>query len=288
MADMDDYQRIARIIDYLDQYHTEQPNLATLAEIAGLSQFHLHRLFSAWAGITPKDFLQCLTLVHARELLRAGESVLDSALLTGLSGPGRLHDLCVSLEAASPDEVKSGGAGWTITAGFAASPFGRVLIGESPRGICHLSFVESEDGGVEMAELHAAWPQARLLRNDVAVARLAALVFAHLDSAHPQPVLRALVRGTPFQVRVWRALLQVRPGTLTSYGRLAAAIGKPGGARAVGQAVGLNPLSYLIPCHRVIRETGALGGYHWGRERKLALLVWENARSGRCLSSATK
>jgi AraC family transcriptional regulator of adaptative response/methylated-DNA-[protein]-cysteine methyltransferase len=277
MGHMDDYQRIARIIRYLDEHHTEQPNLVALAAIAGLSQFHLHRLFSAWAGITPKDFLQCLTLAHAKELLRQGESVLDSALVTGLSGPGRLHDLCVNLEAASPGEMKTGGAGWTLSAGFAESPFGRVLIGESPRGICHLSFVESVDGGAELAELQAEWPRARLWRDDATAAQLAARIFVHPDSTHPQPALRALVRGTPFQVLVWRALLQIRPGTLTSYGRLAAAVGKPGGARAVGQAVGQNPLSYLIPCHRVIRETGALGGYHWGRERKLALLVWETA-----------
>jgi AraC family transcriptional regulator of adaptative response/methylated-DNA-[protein]-cysteine methyltransferase len=280
MADMDDYQRIARIIRYLDKHHTEQPNLATLAEVVGVSQFHLHRLFSAWAAITPKDFLQCLTLSHAKELLRKGESVLNSALESGLSGPGRLHDLCVTLEAASPGELKSGGAGWTIVAGFAVSPFGQVLLGESPRGICHLSFVESADGVAELAGLEGEWPQAHLHRDDAAASRLAARIFAAPESAQPQPCLRALVRGTPFQVRVWRALLQVRPGTLTSYGRLAAAVGSPGGARAVGQAVGRNPISYLIPCHRVIRETGALGGYHWGRERKLALLVWETAPRG--------
>ena len=285
MADMDDYQRIARIIRYLDEHHTEQPDLATLAAIAGLSQFHLHRLFSAWAAITPKNFLQYLTLAHARELLRAGASVLDSAFSAGLSGPGRLHDLCVTLEAASPGEVKSGGAGWTIRAGFAASPFGQVLLGESPRGICHLSFVESAHGVAELAELRGEWPKALLWRDDATAARLAARVFAPPDPARPQACLRTLVRGTPFQVRVWRALLRVESGALTSYGRLAAAVGTPGGARAVGQAVGQNPLSYLIPCHRVIRETGALGGYRWGRERKLALLVWESARRVRQVAS---
>lgn len=288
MVAMNHYQPIVRIIRYLEEHSPEQPNLATLAEIAGLSQFHLHRFFSAWAGITPMDFLQCLALAHARELLRRGERVLDSAQVAGLSGPGRLHDLCVTLEAASPGDVKSGGAGWTITAGFAASPFGRVLLGESPRGISHLSFVESADGVAELAELQAALPQAHLRRDDSAAARLVARIFAPPDLVHSQPALRALVRGTPFQVLVWRALLQVRPGTLSSYGRLATAVGKPGGARAVGRAVGQNPLGYLIPCHRVIRETGALGGYHWGRERKLALLVWESAWAGRCAPGAIK
>lgn len=285
---MDDYQRIARIIHYLDRHHTAQPNLTTVAEIAGLSQSHLHRLFSAWAAITPKDFLQCLSPGHAKELLLDGGGVLDSALESGFPGPGRLHDLWVTLEAASPGEVKSGGAGWTITGGFAASPFGQVLLGESPRGICHLSFVEPANVVAELAALQAVWPKARLQRDDAAASRLAVRIFARLDPTNPQPALRALVRGTPFQVLVWRALLQVRPGTLTSYGRLAAAVGKPGGARAVGQAVGRNPLSYLIPCHRVIRESGALGGYHWGRERKLALLVWESAQAGRCPPPATK
>jgi len=274
---MDDYQRIARVIRYLDEDHRSQPDLATLAERAGLSPFHFHRLFSAWAGVTPKDFLQCLTLTHAKALLRAGQSVLDAALSAGLSGPGRLHDLCVSLEAASPGEWKSGGEGWTIVAGLADSPFGRCLIGESPRGICHLSFIESIDGGTELTALAADWPRARVQRDDGAAARLASRVFERPDRAGSRPALRAWVRGTPFQVRVWRALLALPPGTLVSYGRLAAALGKPTAARAVGTAVGHNPLAYLIPCHRVIRETGVIGDYRWGRTRKRAIVAWEGA-----------
>ena len=148
---MKDYQRIARVIRHLDECHTSQPDLATLAAYAGLSPFHFHRLFSEWAAVTPKDFLRCLTVSHARALLRKGESVLDAALGAGLSGAGRLHDLCVALEAASPGEVKSGGEGWTLSVGFADSPFGRCLTAEGPRGICHLSFVESEDGASELA-----------------------------------------------------------------------------------------------------------------------------------------
>jgi AraC family transcriptional regulator of adaptative response/methylated-DNA-[protein]-cysteine methyltransferase len=274
---MNDYERIASVIRYLDQRHTEQPDLATLAKYVGLSQFHFHRMFFSWAAITPKDFLQCLTLSHVKELLKKGKSVLDVALTSGLSGPGRLHDLCVNLEAASPGEIKSGGKGWTISAGFAGSPFGRCLVAQSPRGICHLSFIGSENGRAEWAVLKEKWPQARLCRDDSAASDLACRVFERSASAHLRPVLQTFVRGTAFQVRVWRALLQVQPGTLISYGRLAALLGQPNAARAVGTAAGQNPLAYLIPCHRVIRETGVVGDYRWGQVRKLAIVVWESS-----------
>jgi AraC family transcriptional regulator of adaptative response/methylated-DNA-[protein]-cysteine methyltransferase len=315
---MNDYERIAQVIRFLDARHVEQPDLTTLAGRAGLSQFHFHRLFATWAGVTPKDFLQCLTLAHAKELLRDGESILDVALESGLSGPGRLHDLCVNLEAASPGELKSGGAGWTIVFGFAESPFGKCLIAESPRGICHLSFVENEKSA--LVELQKEWPQAKFKRDDSNAARLATMIFPcsspkeerrqrlwrvrrpiilKLKSPHPnplpvwagrgsqpaQPALRAFVRGTPFQVRVWRALLQVQPGTLTSYGRLANAIDKPTASRAVGTAVGQNPLAYLIPCHRVIRETGVIGNYHWGPIRKRTMIAWETSRKSAKVAS---
>jgi AraC family transcriptional regulator, regulatory protein of adaptative response / methylated-DNA-[protein]-cysteine methyltransferase len=274
---MNDYERIAQVIRFLDARHVEQPDLTTLAGRAGLSQFHFHRLFATWAGVTPKDFLQCLTLAHAKELLRDGESVLEVALESGLSGPGRLHDLCVNLEAASPGELKSGGAGWTISAGFADSPFGKCMIAESPRGICHLSFIENEKPA--LVELQKNWSQAKLERDDSVAARLAARIFRRPDDPYSQPVLRAFVRGTPFQMRVWRALLQVQPGTLTSYGRLANSIGNPAASRAVGAAVGQNSLAYLIPCHRVIRETGVMGDYHWGPTRKRAIIAWESSRA---------
>lgn len=274
---MHDYDRIARVIRYLDEHHSAQPDLAALATHVGLSPFHFHRLFSSWAGITPKDFLQCLTLTHAKTLLHQGDSVLDAALASGLSGPGRLHDLCVNLEAASPGELKSGGAGWTITAGFAASPFGPCVIGESPRGICHLAFVESGTGATEWDALQRCWPQARLCRDDIRATRLVQCIFARPDVIRGGPPLRAFVRGTEFQVCVWRALLRLRPGSLVSYGQLAAALGKPSTARAVGTALGQNSLAYLIPCHRVIRATGVVGDYRWGRTRKRAMLAWETA-----------
>lgn len=276
---MNDYERIALVIRYLDERHGHQPDLAALANRVGLSPFHFHRLFSAWAAITPKDFLQCLTLSHAKDLLRKGESVMNAALMSGLSGPGRLHDLCVNLVAASPGELKLGGEGWTITAGFADSPFGSCLLAESPRGICQLSFIESENGEAEWAALQENWPRARLQRDDASASRLADRIFIRPTRSRSGSALRGYVKGTTFQVRVWRALLQVQPGTLISYGRLAASLGQPDAARAVGSAVAKNLLAYLIPCHRVIRETGAVGDYRWGQERKRAIMAWESSSS---------
>ena len=272
---MNDYERIALVIRYLDEHHIEQPNLETLAEYTGLSPFHFHRLFSAWAGITPKDFLQCLTLAHAKELLRRGDSVLDVSMEAGFSGPSRLHDLCVSLDSASPGELKSGGKGWTIKFGFAETPFGNCLVGESPRGICYLSFVEACKEDEALAGLQANWSHAQLRHDDAIAKRITQQLFSRSTYPSSQPPLRAFVKGTAFQVCVWRALLQVEPGMLTSYGHLAAAIGKPSAARAVGTAVGQNSLAFLIPCHRVIRETGVIGDYRWGRIRKRAILAWE-------------
>lgn len=273
---MNDYERIAQVIRFLDERRAEQPDLMALAARAGLSPFHFHRLFSNWAGVTPKDFLQCLTLSRAKQLLRDGESVLDAALESGLSGPGRLHDLCVNLEAASPGELKSGGAGWTIFFGFAKSPFGNCLIAESPRGICHLSFFENENEKSALDELQREWPNATLKRKDSVAEKLAKKIFERPGDFNSQSPLRAFVRGTPFQVRVWRALLKIQPGSLTSYKRLADSIGKPTASRAVGAAVGQNPLAYLIPCHRVIHETGLFGNYHWNPIRKRAMIAWES------------
>ncbi|MGA2176682.1 MAG: methylated-DNA--[protein]-cysteine S-methyltransferase [Verrucomicrobiota bacterium] len=273
---MNDYERMARVIRYLDEHQEGQPRLSALAREAGLSEFHFHRLFSAWAGTTPKNFLRCLTFARARSRLRRGGNILDSALDAGLSGPGRLHDLCVRLEAASPGEIKSGGAGWTISAGFGPSPFGRCLVAQSPRGVCHLSFVDANPRAAwnEMKEL---WPNARWERDDAAAGKLLRRVFRPGGQSGSRPKWTALVKGTAFQLRVWRALLRIPAGQLCSYGRLAAAVGAPAGARAVGSAVGRNELAWLIPCHRVIRETGVLGDYRWGAERKRAMIAWEAA-----------
>ena len=272
---MNDYERIANVIRFLDRHHTDQPDLHQLAGFVGLSPFHFHRLFSQWAGVTPKDFLQCLTVEHVKQLLRDGENVFDTALDAGLSGPGRLHDLCVTLEAASPGEMKNGGAGMQIDYGFVDTPFGEALIAQSKRGICHLTFVDrrGRDGARDL--LRSEWPNAKLNRSDAQMAELCAKIFTELRDGSARPNLRAFVRGTPFQIRVWRALLQIPLGSLTTYGRLAELIGQAKAARAVGSAVGANPISFIIPCHRVIRETGALGNYGGGRIRKQVMLGWE-------------
>ena len=272
---MNDYERVANVIRFLDRHHTEQPDLHQLASAAGLSPFHFHRLFSAWAGVTPKDFLQCLTLEHVKHLLRNGDNVFDAALNAGLSGPGRLHDLCVTLEAASPGEMKNGGAGMQIDYGFAETPFGQALIAETKRGICHLSFVDGHGRNCARNLLMSQWSNAKLNRNDARIAELSAKIFTQVRDGVSRPTLRAFVRGTPFQLRVWRALLRVPSGSLTTYGRLAQAIGQSQAARAVGSAVGANPIAFIIPCHRVIRETGALGNYHWDPIRKRAIVGWE-------------
>jgi AraC family transcriptional regulator, regulatory protein of adaptative response / methylated-DNA-[protein]-cysteine methyltransferase len=274
---MNDFNRVARIIDYLDENGVEQPSLEALGDFAGLSASRLHHLFVEWAGVTPKDFLQCLTLNRARTLLRDGVSVLDSALESGLSGPGRLHDLCVSLEAATPGEVKSGGEGMLIRFDYAVSPFGECIVAESPRGICHLAFLENGERDLAEAELRANWPNADLQPQDFAKPIVGRLFGA---GSNPDQALRVWVKGTRFQVSVWRALLRIPPGSVASYRQLAVAVGAPRSARAVGNAVGANPLACLIPCHRVIRETGVIGNYRWRPGRKRALLAWETAMNG--------
>lgn len=273
-----DYERIATAIRFLEDHRHEQPPLEEVAAAVGLSPSHFHRMFRRWAGATPKDFLQCLTLSHARELLRSGESVLGAALEAGLSGPGRLHDLCVSLEAATPGEIKARGAGMCLHAGVAASPFGNCLLAESPRGICHLAFFDGDDKPARdgaIAELEADWPLAEIRMDDGRAQGLADRVFSPAPPAAPW---KLHVRGTPFQLRVWRALLDIAPGTLVSYGKLAAHAGNAKASRATGTAVGSNAISFLIPCHRVIRETGISGHYRWGAVRKRAILAWETSR----------
>lgn len=269
---MNSYARMENILRWLDEHATSQPTLAEMAAVAGLGESHFHHEFVRWTGVTPKDFVQCLTLADAKERLARGETVLETSTEVGLSGPGRLHDLCVTLEAATPGEIKSGGAGLTIRWGIAESPFGPCLLAETTRGICQLSFLEEETvpAGIQSESPNAIW-----VRDDALAARRLDALF----QCSPEPAtLRAWVHGSAFQVRVWRALLEIPIGALSTYGRLATAIGRPGAARAVGTAVGSNPVAFLIPCHRVIRETGAISGYRWGVGRKRALLAWEGSR----------
>lgn len=272
-----DYQRIARAIEYLRTHHDDQPDLATLARHAGLSEHHFQRLFTRWAGVSPKRFLQHLTLEDARRRLAASRNVLDLSGELGLSGSGRLHDLFVTVEAMSPGEARSGGAGLDISWGLHDSPFGRALIASTRRGICALHFVD--DSEEPSALLGADWPAATLKRSDSATRDLAQRIFAPLDGRRREP-LALLLKGSNFQIQVWRALLRLPPGALTSYGDLAAALDAPTAARAIGSAVGANRIGWLIPCHRVIRAGGEITGYRWGSSRKAAMLGWEAARVG--------
>ena len=275
---MNDYSRIAVTIHYLEENYSSQPTLAELAAHVGLSESHFHRLFRRWAGSTPKEFLQCLTVEHAKDRLRESASVLDAALDTGLSGPGRLHDLFVKIEAASPGEFKSGGAGMSIGWGTTESPFGTCLIAWSERGICHLSFAENDEVPTDPPEeLIRDWWAAEFFRNDQEAAKIAEPIFE--KRALNSKGLNVFVRATPFQLKAWRALLRIPEGDLASYRTIAERIHSPAASRAVGTACGANRVGYLIPCHRVIRETGVVRGYRWGSTRKRAMLAWESCKA---------
>jgi AraC family transcriptional regulator of adaptative response/methylated-DNA-[protein]-cysteine methyltransferase len=276
-----DYQRIEQAILFLDRNARRQPGLDEVAHAVRLSPFHFQRLFRKWAGISPKRFLQVVALNRAKQALDGSASVLDAALEAGLSGPARLHDLFVTHDALSPGQYKLRGAGIVIRYGFAQSPFGECLLASSPLGLCALSFVQQGGRPAALEELRARWPQAALERNDASVRVLAARTFQHLNERsadlYTEPLALHL-SGTNFQVQVWRALLAIPPGHTLSYGELAELIGQPSASRALAQALKANPVAYLIPCHRVIRSTGALGGYRWGEARKLTMLAWEKAQ----------
>ncbi len=270
------YETVARAIAFIRAKALDQPSLADIAAAVGLSQFHLQRVFSQWAGLSPKRFLQYVTKEHAVKALRESGDVLGAAMQTGLSGPGRLHDLMVSCEAMTPGEIKAQGEGLGIGYGFAATPFGQALIGWTGRGVCFLAFRDGDqEAGV--LELAGQWPKAGLQRDDAGAESLAGRIFP----ATPRPGgLHLVLRGTNFQVKVWEALLRTEPSQVLSYRRLAALAGFPKAPRAVGSALAANVLGYLIPCHRVIRESGEIGNYRWGAERKLAMLAWEAGRVG--------
>jgi AraC family transcriptional regulator of adaptative response/methylated-DNA-[protein]-cysteine methyltransferase len=268
------YRTVERAIEYLRDHAREQPRLADVAARVGLSEFHFQRQFSDWAGISPKRFLQYLTKEYAKEALRRCEDVLEATYAAGLSGPGRLHDLLVTCEAMTPGEHRSLGEGVVIAYGFHDTPFGECLIANTARGICRLAFVGSGGPSTEIEELKRNWPRAHLQRDQAATGKLAAPIF---DPANRTKPLHLWVRGSNFQIKVWEALLRIAPGELASYEQVARAIGMPRALRAVGAAVGANPVAVLIPCHRVIRKAGDPGDYRWGLTRKRALIACEAA-----------
>jgi AraC family transcriptional regulator, regulatory protein of adaptative response / methylated-DNA-[protein]-cysteine methyltransferase len=269
-----DYDVVRRAIAHIRGNWRAQPEVDVIADAAGVSATDLHHLFRRWCGLTPKAFLQALTLSHARDLLRASASVLETSYEVGLSGPGRLHDLFVTHEAMSPGEWKVGGEGLTVTYGFHPCPFGMALVMVTPRGLAGLALADAGKERAALTDMRRRWPNARYVEDFAATAATARRIF---DSAmwKPDQPLRVVLIGTDFEVRVWEKLLTIPMGGLTTYSDLAAKAGAPKAARAVGAAVGKNPICFVVPCHRVIGKSGDLTGYHWGITRKRAMLGWE-------------
>lgn len=265
------YTLIDQAIRYIEAHARQQPELKEIASAVGLSEYHFQRIFTRWAGISPKRFMQFLTKEHAKELLDKSENLLDATHQVGLSSLGRLHDLFVTTEAVTPGEYKTRGAGLTIRYGIHPTPFGKCLIATTERGICHLGFVEGGEG-TSIDYLADHWKQAAMIEDYRATAPLVTRIFS---SGIPDMPLKLHLRGTNFQIKVWEALLNVPAGAVTTYEHIAAQIGRPNAVRAVGTAVGDNPIAYLIPCHRVIRKSGEFGNYMYGSARKKAILVKE-------------
>jgi len=273
----EDYTRVEKAIRFIEAQALRQPSLGEIADSVGLSEFHFQRLFSRWVGISPKRFLQFLTKEYARSLLEESRDVLSVTYDTGLSSPGRLHELFVTCEAVTPGEVKARGKGLTIEYGFHSSPFGRCLLAQTERGICGLSFVQDEAPETLLVKnLLARWPGARVVDNPKSTARFVKQIFAFPEHHEPAP-LHLFVRGTNFQIQVWQALIRIPFGKAVTYEDIARHIGMPTASRAVGNAVGSNPIPFLIPCHRVIRKLGEFGNYGEGPERKKAIIGWEAA-----------
>jgi AraC family transcriptional regulator of adaptative response/methylated-DNA-[protein]-cysteine methyltransferase len=269
-----DYQRVEEAIRYLEANFRRHPSLDEIAGSVHLSKYHFQRLFKRWAGISPTQFLRFLTVEYAKERLQASRSVLDTAFDAGLSGPGRLHDLFVTLEAVTPGEYKRQGAGLHIAYGFHHSPFGQCLLATTERGICALYFGPGSDRSVVLDQLAAHWPRAQLDEDRARTQPLVDQIFGPISAEQPQP-FHLLLKGTNFQIKVWQALLAIPPGALVSYQDVAAHMDRPDSARAVGGAVARNPVAYLIPCHRVIHSTGKIHRYRWGAARKKAMVGWE-------------
>jgi AraC family transcriptional regulator, regulatory protein of adaptative response / methylated-DNA-[protein]-cysteine methyltransferase len=283
----EDYETVRQAIAYVSEHFRDQPEAEAIARAVGKNPRALTELFRRWCGLTPKEFLQAVTLDHARKVLRETPSLLEASFELGLSGPGRLHDLFVVHEAMSPGEWKTGGAGMTISYGFHPSPFGTALVLATERGLCGLAFADQSERAA-LEDMRGRWPNARLVENKAQTLGYARRVFEPGLWRADQP-LRIVLIGTDFEVRVWETLLTIPLGGTSTYGKVAKTIGRPKAARAVGAAVGKNPVSFVVPCHRVIGANGALTGYHWGLTRKRAMLGWEVGRvqAARSTFSAT-
>jgi AraC family transcriptional regulator, regulatory protein of adaptative response / methylated-DNA-[protein]-cysteine methyltransferase len=274
-----DYDSVRRAIAFISERWRAQPPIEAVADAAGVTPDELHHLFRRWAGLTPKAFMQALTLDHAKNLLRDSASVLDAALDSGLSGPGRLHDLFVTHEAMSPGEWKNGGAGMTLNYGFHPSPFGTAIVIATSRGLAGLAFADPGDEAAAFADLRRRWPNAIYVEDSEGTAPIAQRVF-DTKLWRPEQPLRVVLIGTDFEVRVWETLLKIPMGRAVSYSDIACKINSPKASRAVGAAVGRNPVSFVVPCHRALGKSGALTGYHWGITRKQAMLGWEAGHVG--------
>jgi AraC family transcriptional regulator, regulatory protein of adaptative response / methylated-DNA-[protein]-cysteine methyltransferase len=276
-SQLQDYAKVCDVIAHVSENWRDQPSLEDLALRVKLSSDQLQRLFTRWAGLTPKAFLQALTLDHARRMLENSASILETSLDVGLSGPSRLHDLFVVHEGMSPGAYKAKGEGLKIYYGYHPSPFGVALVMVSEHGLCGLSFADAGQETGAMADMTRRWPNAQYTEDSALTAAFAAHLFADQNFRPNQP-LRITFIGTDFQIRVWETLLKIPVGQATTYGDIALSVGSPKAARAVGAAVGKNPMSFVVPCHRVIGKSGALTGYHWGLTRKKAILGWEAGR----------
>ncbi len=276
VKEQSDFNRIEEAINYINAHFRSQPNLEEVAEKVSLSPFHFQRLFSEWAGVSPKKFLQYITVTHAKKMLKENAATLfDTAFETGLSGTGRLHDLFINIEGMTPGEYKNGGEHLSINYSFAESPFGNVLVASTSKGICHIAFADNITEALEV--LKKKFPNAAYTQMADLIQQNALFIFSHDWSKLNQVKLH--LKGTVFQLKVWETLLKIPMGRLTTYGSIAKQIEIPNASRAVGTAIGDNPVAFLIPCHRIIQSTGAFGGYHWGGTRKTAMIGWEAAQT---------
>jgi len=273
IQDKTNYERIEEAIGYIKEHFKDQPSLEEVAEKIHLSPFHFQRIFTEWAGVSPKKFLQYLTIDHAKRMLSSQATLFDTAIDSGLSGTSRLHDLFVKIEGMTPGEYKNGGEALSINYSFAETPFGDILVAATPKGICHIAFADTEEEGLNA--LQKAFPNATYRRMTDMIQQNALYIFTHDWSRLEE--IKLHLKGTAFQLKVWETLLKIPTGRLTTYGNIAKELQQPTASRAVGTAVGDNPVAFLIPCHRVIRSSGEFGQYHWGSSRKTAMIGWEAA-----------